>query len=157
MKPQEMIRTILIMMTAGIILGGCAELHSYLLPDRDVQKLPADYQVTASELTAEFLNDTDRANLKYLSDDGESKILEITGRVSRITENFNGDKVLFLQNDNDKAGVTCTFMPETNHSVDDIKPGDVATVKGDIIHGAYYDEGLGMFVNATVNNCDIIN
>ena len=103
MKSRKIIRTMLIMTIAGIIIGGCAELHSFLLPDRDVQKLPAEYQVTASGLTAEFLNDTDQASLKYLSDDGESKILEITGKVSRITENFNGERVVFLQNDDDKA------------------------------------------------------
>ena len=96
MKSRKIIRTMLIMTIAGIIIGGCAELHSFLLPDRDVQKLPAEYQVTASGLTAEFLNDTDQASLKYLSDDGESKILEITGKVSRITENFNGERVVIL-------------------------------------------------------------
>ena len=78
---------------------------------------------------------------------GVLQILEITGKVSRITENFNVDKVVFLQNDNDKAVITCTFMPETNHMVDDIKTGDEVIVKGGIINGAYYDEGLDMFVN----------
>lgn len=38
-------------------------------------------------------------------------------------------------------------MPETNHMVDDIKTGDEVIVKGGIINGAYYDEGLDMFVN----------
>ena len=33
-------------------------------------------------------------------------------------------------------------MHETNHIVDDVKPGDDVTVKGEIIHGAYYDAGL---------------
>jgi hypothetical protein len=32
--------------------------------------------------------------------------------------------------------LTCTFMPETNQRVDDIKPGDEVKVKEEIIHGA---------------------
>lgn len=154
---KKLIQKMFIMTIAGIFMGGCVGLQSYLLPDRDVQKLSADYQVTASELTSEFLDDLDKARLKYLSDDGESEILEVTGRVSRISESFNGAKVVLLKNDDDKAGVNCTFTHETNHSVNAIEVGDLVTIKGEILSVAYYDEDLEIFVNASLNKCDIIN
>ena len=70
MNQKKLIKTIFIMTVAGIFIGGCVGIQSALMSERDVQKLPADYQVTASELTAEFLSDADKARLKYLSDDG---------------------------------------------------------------------------------------
>ncbi len=155
MNQKKLIKTIFIMTVAGIFIGGCVGIQSALMSERDVQKLPADYQVTASELTAEFLSDTDKARLKYLSDDGESEILEVTGKVARISENFNGEKVVLLKNDDNKAGVNCTFTHETNHTVNDIEIGDVVTIKGEIVSAAYYDEDLDIFVNVTLNKCGI--
>ena len=52
MNQRKLMHTMIMMTIAGIFLGGCVGLQSYLLPDRDVQKLSADYQVTASELTS---------------------------------------------------------------------------------------------------------
>ncbi|MFP4366593.1 MAG: OB-fold protein [Bacteroidales bacterium] len=157
MNQIKLMRTMIMMTIAGIFLGGCVGLQSYLLPERNVQKLPVDYQVTASELTSEFLDDLDKARLKYLSDDGESEILEVTGRVSRISESLNGEKVVLLKNDDDKAGVNCTFTHETNHSGNDIEVGDVVAIKGEIVSGAYYDEDLDIFVNASLDKCAVIN
>ena len=53
---------------------------------------------------------------------------------------------MLLKNDDDKAGVNCTFTHETNLSVNAIEVGDMVTIKGEIVSGAYYDEDLNIFV-----------
>ncbi len=44
MNQIKLMRTMIMMTIAGIFLGGCVGLQSYLLPERNVQKLPVDYQ-----------------------------------------------------------------------------------------------------------------
>ncbi|MFP4366588.1 MAG: OB-fold protein [Bacteroidales bacterium] len=156
MKRKKIIRVLILLVVTGALIGGGAGLYMFFMPQRNVQKLPVDYQVTASELTEEFLNDISSANHKYLSADGESRILEVSGTVARVSENYNGEKVVLLKNDNDRAGVSATFTEETNSSVKDLEEGDVVTIKGVIRSGAYYDEDLDMFVNATVEKGDLI-
>lgn len=157
MKRKKTLRILAILVIAGVLVGGGIGLYMFFMPQRDIQKLPVDHQVTASELTAEFLDDIGNANNKYLAADGESKILEVTGRVARISENFNGEKVVLLKGENDNAGVSCTFMHETNNRVNGLETGDVVTIKGVIRSGAYYDEDLDMYVNVTVEKSDLIN
>jgi len=157
MKRKKIIRVLIVLVVAGALIGVGAGLYMFFMPQRNVQNLPVDFQVTASDLTEEFLNDITSANQKYLSADGESKILEVTGKVSRISENFNGEKVVLLKDDDDKAGVSATFTHDTNQAVNELEPGDVVTIKGVIRSGAYYDQDLDMFVNVTVEKSDIIN
>jgi hypothetical protein len=158
MKREKMIpRTVAVIIIAGLLAGACVGLQNFLLSDWDVQKQSADYQVTTSELVAEFLEDGENARRKYLSDDGESMILEITGTVARISENFNNEKVVLLREEGDRAGVSCTFMQETNPGVAGLETGNVVTIKGVIRSGAYYDEDLDMYVNVIVNQSGIVN
>jgi len=157
MKRKKTLRILTILVIAGVLAGGGIGLYMFFMPQRDIQKLPADFNVTESALVAEFLDDISSANRKYLAADGESKILEVTGRVARISENFNGEKVVLLKSDNDKAGVSCTFMHETNHRVNGLETGDMVTVKGVIRSGAYYDSDLDMYVNVTVEKSDLVN
>lgn len=157
MKRKKTLRILAILVIAGVLVGGGIGLYMYFMPQRDVQKLSADYNVTASGLVAEFLDDIGSANNKYLAADGESKILEVTGTVARISENFNGEKVVLLKGDNDEAGVNCTFMHETNHRVIGLETGDKVTVKGVIRSGAYYDADLDMYVNVTVEKSDLVD
>ena len=157
MKRKKIIRILLILVITGILAGAVTGLYMYFMPPRDIQKSATEHKVSASELVSEFLNDIDKANRKYLSDDGESKILEVTGNVARISENFVGEKVVLLRDYADDAGISFTFMEETNHRVNVLEPGDIVTIKGVIRSGAYYDQDLDMFVNATVEKSDIID
>jgi hypothetical protein len=145
------------LVVGGVLAGAGIGLYMYFMPHRDVQKSPTDYRITDSELVSEFLTDINGANQKYLAADGDSKILEVTGTVARISENFNGEKVVLLKSDTDKAGVSCTFMHETSHRVNNLEPGDEVTIKGVIRSGAYYDEDLDMYVNVTIEKSDIID
>ena len=91
-----------------------------------------------------------------LTEDGNSKVLEVSGTVAKISEDFNKQKVILLKTDTDKAGVSCTFTSETNSKTSTIQVGDRITIKGVIRSGASYDEDLEMYENVILEKSDIV-
>jgi len=157
MKRKKTIRIILLLAAVGAMIGVGTGLYMYFMPHRDVQSLPADYQVTNSELVAEYLENWEAANIKYLAADGNSRILEVTGTVFRIQEDFNGQQVVLLKEQADKAGVSCTFMPETNANALSLSIGQSATIKGVIRSGVSFDPDLDMYLHAVLEKSDVVN
>ncbi len=155
-KKKKIIKIGAIVIAAGLIVGISVALYLWNLPHRDVQGTATDYELTTSELVTEYINDWDNANAKYLAEDGRSKVLEVTGTVVRVTENFNGQKVVFMREEGDKAGINFTFLPEASSNAEKLNPGQVATLKGVIRSGVYFDKDLEMFVHAVVDNADLV-
>jgi hypothetical protein len=142
---------------AGLLIGGGIGGYMFFMPHRNVQAASTDYKMTSSEIVKEYLDNKEAANNKYLSDDGDSKILEISGPVKSISENFEGNKVVLLQGEDDKAGVSATFSKETNNSLAGIEPGQTLTVKGVIRSGASYDEDLELYIHVILEKSDIVS
>ena len=156
MKRKKHIRIIAIIGVAGLIIGGGIGLYMFNMPQRDVQSTKTDYSLTSTQIVAEYLTDNEAANQKYLAADGDSKILEITGEVNKISENFDGQKVVLLKSGQEKAGVSATFFEETNDNLKGIRVGQTITVKGVIRSGASYDEDLELFENVILEKSDIV-
>lgn len=142
----------------GVFLLGLAfASYMWFMPHRNVQATKAFATVDASTLVNEFLSDKDKANAKYLdSEEGESKVLIITGKVAKISKDQLGQKVLLLKNDADKMGVACTFTLTTNNQVKNTKIGDNARIKGVIRSGAEYDEDLDLAENVIVEKSALV-
>lgn len=156
MKNKKILKIGLILFGAGILIAAGTGLYLFNLPHRDVQASESDYRVTTTQIVTEYLNDKDKANQKYLASDGDSKILEVTGIVNKISENYNGLKVVLLKSNEDKAGVSATFTAETSAHAVSLKVGQTATIKGVIRSGASYDEDLGLYENVILEKCDVI-
>lgn len=156
MKKKKLIRIVLIVGGIGIIAAAGIAYYMFNKPHKDVQSAKTDYSIDASVLVNEYLSDIDKANDKYLDDSGTSKILEVRGTVSAISEDFNNQKVILLKTANDKAGVSATFTAETNASVQGVQLGDNIKVKGVIRSGASYDEDLGLYEHVILEKSDII-
>ena len=156
MKRKTIIRTITILGFAGVLIGGGIGLYMFNMPHRDVQSAKVDYSLTSIQIVSEYLSDKSVANRKYLASDDDSKILEITGEVSKISENFNGQKVVLLKGIADKAGVSATFTPETNKNLEGVEPGQTITVKGVIRSGASFDEDLDLYENVILEKSDVV-
>jgi hypothetical protein len=156
-KRKKIIKIGAILVVFGLIVGIGVALYLWNLPHRDVQATATDYKVTASELVSEYISDWDGANTKYLATDGNSKVLEVTGTVVRVSENFNGQKVVLLRENGDKAGISFTFLPEKGATAEELNPGQVVTIKGVIRSGVYFDQDLDMFVNAVVEQSDLVS
>lgn len=156
MKRKKVIRIVAILGIAGLVIGGGVGLYMFNMPQRDVQSTKTDYSVSSSQLVEEYLNDKDAADQKYLASDGDSKILEVTGVVNKITEDFNGQKVVLLKEEQDLAGVSAAFTSETESTLQGITVGEPVTIKGVIRSGAAYDEDLGFYLNVILEKSAVI-
>lgn len=157
MKCSKRVKTFLIIGISGFVIVVVAGLYMFNMPHRDVQSAKTDYTLTVSGIVAEYLSGPDAANMKYLADDGDSKILEITGEVSKISENYNGQKVVLLKSDIDKAGVSATFTKQSNSSLYGLKIGQTISIKGVIRSGAAFDEDLELYENVIIEKSKIVN
>jgi hypothetical protein len=150
-------KKILIILSLGILIAVAVALYMFNKPARDVQATKTDFSYKASEIVKEYLTDAKKANDKYLDEEGNSKVLEITGTVAQISEDFNHQKVILLKTATDKAGVSATFTKETSPHTLTIQVGDEITVKGVIRSGATYDKDLEMYENVTIDKSDIVS
>jgi RecG-like helicase len=100
--------------------------------------------------------DARAANDKYLQEEGDSKIIAVTGIVASIIEDMNQQKVVLLKSNKDKAGVSCSFMASTNFHAEELSSGDEVTIKGVIRSGAGYDEDLELYEDVIMEKCDVL-
>jgi hypothetical protein len=141
----------------GILIVGLGiALYLFNMPHRNVVGSKADFNMTASAIVHEYLENPTAANAKYLNEEGESKILAVTGTVRSIDEDMNQQKVILLMEANDKAGVSCTFTQNTNKHTDNIEIGQQITVKGVIRSGASYDADMELYEDVILEKCDIL-
>ena len=156
MNRKKIFKWIAILAVVGLIAGGSITLYMFNMPHRDVQSSKVDYSLQASELVNEFLSDTHAANAKYLDDEGESKIVQVSGIVSEISRDMNNQVVLLLKAENDKAGVSATFMETTNEHAEKLSVGSKVVIKGVIRSGANYDEDLEFYEDVIIEKSDIV-
>lgn len=153
---NKVLKRILILIGLVVVIGGGIVLYIMFKPHRDTQSTAADFKLSATELVNESLKDADATNDKYLSEDGDSKIMAITGTISSIGTDFANNQVILLKNENADAGVKCTFMKETNKNAEKLKAGDIVTIKGVYRVAASYDEDFEEYEDVIVEECDII-
>ena len=155
-KKKKIFKIVAILMIAGLLIGVVSILYMFNMPQRNVQNSDTDFSLTTSQLVTEYLSNAKAANNKYLAEDGDSKILEITGTVASISENFNGQKVVLLKEGDDKAGVSCTFLTETGTNETNLKIGKTTTIKGVIRAGASFDEDLELYEHIILDKCKVV-
>lgn len=156
MKKRKTLKIVLLSILAIMLIGGAYVIYLFNMPHRDVVNAESDYQVKASTIVSEYLNNPGKANEKYLDEEGDSKIFEVTGTIKEVSEDFEGQKVVLLQGSKDKAGVSCTFTKETKKQASSLKPGQNVTIKGVIRAGASYDADLEMYENVILEKCSLI-
>ncbi|WP_395049382.1 hypothetical protein [Flavobacterium sp.] len=157
MKRKKIIQISLTLLVLGLIAAASIVYYQFNQPHRNVQETKTDFSFSTSQIVKEYLANAAAANEKYLDEEGNSKILEISGNVAGISEDFNKQKVILLKSTIDKAGVSCTFTPETNASANQIKIGETIAIKGVIRSGASYDKDLGMYENVIMEKCSIVS
>ncbi len=154
---KEIVKWGLILIVSGGVIGGGVILYIFNMPHRDVQAASADYQMEARQLVSEYLADAGAANNKYLQEEGDSKIIAITGIVASIDEDMKQQKVVLLKDAGEKAGISCTFMASTNANAENLRKGNKVTIKGVIRSGAGYDEDLELYEDVIMEKCDVLH
>jgi len=157
MAKVKLIKRIGLVSLILMAIGGGIIYYLFHMPHRNVQEAKVDYSLKASDIVQEYLSNQQEANQKYLDSEGDSKILQVTGLVSDISEDFNSNIVVLLRSPRDSAGVSCTFSPETNKHINSGQLGKVITVKGVIRSGASFDPDLSMYENVIMEKCDVQN
>jgi len=157
MTKKRILKISLIVIGSALLIGGSVAYYMFNMPHRDVQKAKTDYTLKSSDIVNEYLSNAALANEKYLDSEGDSKIIEVTGTIYEISDDFINNKVLILKSVSDKAGVSCTFSTETNSNVSKLKIGDEVTIKGVIRSGASFDSDLDMYENVIMEKCDVVS
>ncbi len=151
-KKKKIIKIVALIIAGGILIGMGIGYYMYNMPHRDVQGSSTDYRLSVTELVDEYLASPETANAKYLAEDGNSKILEVSGTVQRARKNMNDQLTVVLQNPGEKAGINATFTPQASAMMSDLEPGQEITIKGVIRSGVYFDENLNMYINAIIDH-----
>ncbi|MDP2237922.1 MAG: hypothetical protein Q8J88_15940 [Bacteroidales bacterium] len=155
-KTKKIVKTGITLLLAGLLIGGGIGYYLFNMPHRDIRKVKTDYAVSVAEIVNEYLTEAETANAKYLSDDGNSKVLEISGSVYQISEDFNGRKVVLLKEEGMRAGVSCTFLIEASENATKLKIGQTTVIKGVIRSGANYIEDFDLYEHVILEQCDIV-
>lgn len=153
-KKKKIVKRLLIVGVIGLVVGGSVFAYFWFMPHRDVKNTVADHSIKGVELVEEYLKDADAANEKYLAEDGDSDIFEVVGTVSDISENQNGQAVILLKGEGDKAGMSCTFIKGEKTS--GIQLGTEIKIKGKIEVGASYDEDFEEYMDVVMGECSLV-
>ncbi len=157
MSKKKIIRLLVIAVLGAVVIGAGIVLYLFNKPHRDVQAASIDFSTTSRALVEEYFASAEKANEKYLSDEGNSKIFAIKGKVHSISRDLIGQVVLLLKEEGDKAGVSCTFTKSSSDRAANIPVGQEIIIKGVIRSGAGYDEDLDLYEDVIVEKCDIMN
>ncbi len=153
---KKILKLGLIIIAIGVVIGGGTFLYMFFQPHRDVQATKTDFQLEAKQIVDEYLIDATAANDKYLQEEGDSKVIEVSGVIAEISEDFNKQIVVLLKGMGENAGVSCTFTSDTNINAKKLKVGDKVTIKGVIRSGAGYDEDMELYEDVIMEKCDIV-
>lgn len=147
---KKAILLIAVVLLVGTILGA----YYLFEPHRDVATSDVDHYLKVGTLVDEYLKNAKTANAKYLAADGDSKIIALSGTVSRIQQSADGRTIVVLKQKNSKAGFQCLFVAGAD--ITGLKVEESATIKGVLRAGPGYDEDLEMFENGYLEECTLV-
>ncbi len=157
MVTKKILKVSVVLVAVGILSAGGIAIYLFNKPHRDVQAASVDFSLTSAALVLEYLTNPKEANERYLDDNGNSRILSVSGKIDAVSRDMNNQWVLLLKDPGEKAGVSCTFTSATNDQAEKLQVGQPITVKGVIRSGAGYDEDLGLYEDVILEKCSILN
>lgn len=149
-------KAIFILLGAGALIGIGVALYIFLMPHRDVRSAKTDFSLGVGTLVNEYLIDLNAANEKYLSEDGDSKIIEISGIVVSVSQDMQGHTVVLITDGKMEVGAQCTLLPEFDAQSQSLAMGSAIKLKGVIQAGAGYDSDLELYEHVVINQCSIL-
>jgi hypothetical protein len=131
-----------------LLLGAGIGLDVWFQPHRDVKSAPVFAEFGVDDFTSEFIDRPLEAKEKYLAEDGDSKIVTMSGKISSIETNLKGETVIELRGKREEAGARFTLMEDQKEKATKFAVGDSAKITGVVSAGAIYDEDFGRYLNA---------
>lgn len=112
-------RILVILIVAIVIVIGYG-LSVWFKPQRDIS-IEKGLEISASAIFDAFTTNEKNAYALYLN-----KAIQVTGEVSEIKKNQEGETVIYLKTSDPVFGVNCTFKQDPAG----VKNGDIITFKG---------------------------
>ena len=113
-------KVIITFLVIAAIIGGVVAYFMWNKPHRDVVD-EKGIEVTAAQLVKEYQENETQANTKFLD-----KAIQVSGTISEIKNNQDGNSTIMLASDDAFTGVFCTLKDKTN----DLTSGSAVTIKG---------------------------
>ncbi|MBI3133194.1 MAG: hypothetical protein HYZ14_00820 [Bacteroidetes bacterium] len=123
-------------------------LNLWFEPHRDVKTAEVFDEFEVTDFVTEFIKNPDAANEKYLAEDGDSKIVTMSGKITAIDTNLNQQLVIEMKSDQHDAGVRFTLLEEENEKAAALKIGEKTSITGVVSAGPVYDEDFGRYLDA---------
>ena len=116
-------KKLLVILLALGLIGAAIGAYLYNKPAAKTVTADAAYVVNATDLFAEFEQNEEAANQKYLN-----KVLQVTGTVADIDPADSQGVSVMLATSHPMSGVSCQLADAS--PAKDLKPGDPVQVKG---------------------------
>lgn len=113
-------KRILVILIVAIVIAVGYGLSVWFKPQRDVS-IEKGLEISASAIFDSFATNEKNAYALYLN-----KAIQVTGEVSEVKKNQEGETVIYLKTNDPIFGVNCTFKQDAG----EIKKGDIITFKG---------------------------
>ena len=116
LKTKKLLKILALLLLAGILIGGFIGYKMYNKPHRRVDDANS-VKIEALQLVTEYETNEAEANKKYLD-----KVLNVSGKVTEVGKNQDGNHVVTLGGSN-MGAVICTVEdkaatpPATGHAV----------------------------------------
>ena len=112
----------------------------------DSKSLEPKFTIDAKELLQEFETNEQQANKKY---NGQDIIIAVTGVIKEIFKSENGYYTIVLGDVNSLSSVRCAMDTSYSSGLNQLQPGNVATVKGNF--NGYKADELGIGADIELN------
>lgn len=132
------IALVVLFLIAALVSG----LYFKYMPDKNLNKVKADFVLPANKLFNEFDSNEEQANKKYMD-----RIIEVSGNIAEINEDQKGAKVITLKNKDDFSGVLCTLKENETATLSNYKINQPIKIRGVC---------TGMLMDVVLNKCVVI-
>jgi hypothetical protein len=133
-------KKILVLVCVTVLIGGLYAICLFNKKPLDTRTESPDYEVSASQLVAAFLDDEEKSTQKFAD-----KILLISGKVTEVDPS---SATIFLESDDPITGVACNIYTDDSIQFIKIKKGDWVRIKG---------KCTGKLTDVVINNGSIVS
>lgn len=132
----------------GLLVTGIG-LDIWFKPHRDIKSVPVFDEFDVDDFTTAFLEDPEKAKETYLAEDGDSKVVAMTGKIARIDTNLNDQLVIELRGEKE-AGARFTLLEDQHEKAASLKIGDRVKITGVVSAGAEFDADFNLYLDAII-------
>ena len=122
-----MLKRILQFGLIALLIGGSIGYYMWNKPHESIGK--PNFTITATDIVAEFDKDEAEAMKKYVGQDGNTIVVQVSGKISDVKKDTSGITIA-LDTGDPINGVSCVLDRFTKHPHTDFKVGDEVKLKG---------------------------